>query len=89
MLVCLCSSCDLSQGVWRELEAQVPPSREAYEAMIDACLSTPEGLDTAVGILDDMWKRGFDLQRLYFETMQGVSVMAVYVFQIGKGGTGS
>jgi len=61
----------------------MPPSREAFEAIIDASLGSPEGLDLAMGLVDDMWKRGFDLQRLYFEPMQAVSLLGLMMMMDG------
>lgn len=56
-------------GVWRELRllySQGQTSRRAFEAILSACVVDPMGVEPALGVLGDMARSGWSLERQYY-----------------------
>jgi pentatricopeptide repeat protein len=59
-------------GVWRELRLLYPQgqtSKGAFEAILSACVRDPMGVEAALGILQDMARSGWSLDRQYYLPM--------------------
>lgn len=59
-------------GVWRELRLLYPQgqtSKGAFEAVLSACVKDPMGVEAALGILGDMARSGWSLDRQFYLPM--------------------